>query len=137
MPQDLFGDVFVRPRSARPRHASLVVLSVVAHGAVLIALLVAPLLAADALPIPQRAIDFMIGREATPVVPDPPRRLSERPPANIRPAVAPGAPVVAPDRIAPPTGLEDLPTATAPTGPVGISGPVESMITGKFEPPPP
>jgi periplasmic protein TonB len=76
MPHDLFGDVLVRPPSIRSRRSSVVVLSVGAHGVLVLALFVVPLLAADTLPIPQRAIDFIIGSTIIPVIPDPPRMRS-------------------------------------------------------------
>src|SRR5437660_10414471 len=102
MPHDLFGDVFVRPRSARSRRSSLVVLSIIAHGAILLALLVVPLLAADVLPIPQRAIEFIVGRDVMPVVPDPPRLRPPSAHAGAEAATAASAaPITAPDRISP------------------------------------
>jgi len=102
MPHDLFGDVLVRPPSARPRRSSLVASSVVAHTVALVALLIVPLLTGDALPLPQRALAFFIDAEITPVVPPPPplRIDPSRParPMNLDPAIAP---IVAPDGIAP------------------------------------
>jgi hypothetical protein len=56
MPHDLFGDVVVRPASAGSRRSSVVVFSVVAHAAALVALVIVPLFAADTLPTPKRVI---------------------------------------------------------------------------------
>src|SRR5206468_221894 len=143
MPQDLFGDVFVRPRSNRPRRRSLVVLSLVAHGAVLAALLVVPLLATDTLPIPQRAIDFVVGREIMPVVPDPPRlrRSAVDPAGEVTPTVAPAAPTDAPEGISPESGLEALPSSIGSEGPprIGDVVGIGAADVGGFEtaPPPP
>ena len=116
MPHDLFGDVFVRPRSARSRRSSLVILSILAHGAMLLALLVVPLLATDALPIPQRAIEFIVGRDVMPVVPDPPRLRPSAHSGGEAPTAAAAAPITAPDRISPESDLEPAPTATGSYG---------------------
>jgi len=101
MPHDLFGDVLVRPPSARPRRSSLVASSVVAHTIALVALLIVPLLTGDALPLPQRALAFFIGADTIPVVPPPPQRIDpsrSAKQANVDPAIAP---VVAPQGIVP------------------------------------
>ena len=139
MPHDLFGDVFVRPRSARSRRSSLVVLSILAHGAMLLALLVVPLLATDALPIPQRAIEFIVGRDVMPVVPDPPRLRPSAHSGGEAPTAAAAAPITAPDRISPESDLEPAPTATGSYGlpRVGDVAGIGSTDIGRFEPPPP
>src|SRR5438046_73106 len=57
MPHDLFGDVVVRPPSTRSRRSSVVIFSVVAHAAALVALVILPLFAAVAPLYPQIARD--------------------------------------------------------------------------------
>src|SRR5438128_521772 len=53
MPQDLFGDVVVRRSSNRSRRSSVAVISVIAHAAALVALMIVPLVATDVLPVPR------------------------------------------------------------------------------------
>lgn len=96
MARDLFGDV-TRPFDgvgARSRYT--VPLSIVAHTAAVVALVVVPLLATDALPGLQSRIEYSV---VTPLVPpEPPRpRVIEAP--EIAMANPDAAPVVAPDRI--------------------------------------
>jgi len=106
MPHDLFGDVVVRPPSTSSRRSSVVVFSVVAHAAALVALVIVPLFAADALPTPKRVIDYFLPSDIVPVVvptvPHPAATAHRdlQPPS---PAVTPGtpAPIDAPSGIAP------------------------------------
>ena len=127
MPHDLFGDVLVRPPSARPRRSSLVASSVVAHTVALVALLIVPLLTGDALPLPQRALAFFIGAEIIPVVPPPPqlRIAPSRPakPANVDPSIAP---LVAPHGIAP-ERVDVWPGATTDPGGPPMIGTIDGI----------
>src|SRR5438046_1806876 len=83
-----------------------------------VAVLIAPLIATDVLPIPQRAIEFFTTPDVMPVVPEPPRAPSRSAPRAVAADTAPSAPTEAPKGITPETGLETI-TATA----VSISAP--------------
>jgi len=142
MPQDLFRDVFVRARVARTRRSSLVILSIATHALIVIVLIVVPLVATDVLPLPPRAVEFIIVRPALPPVPEPPRVRPSRPHPATSDAVsaaAPPAPTVAPDRIG------DESPATASSDARGSGGPpvigeitgIGSGEIGHVEPPPP
>src|SRR5206468_11521719 len=103
MPHDLFGAVLVRPPSVRSRRSSVVAFSIVAHGAGLAAVVIAPLLASTSLPLPQRALAYFTRFDhVVPVVP-PPRRASidHAPPPRVVAHDESVAPTVAPNGIAP------------------------------------
>jgi protein TonB len=142
VPQYLFGDVLVRSRrdSAAGSRRSSIVFSLAAHGVVVVALLVAPLLATDTLPIPQRAIDFILDRNVIPAVPEPPRHFASRP--HRGPSVLPGAPdslppAVAPNGIAPEN--EDAAGSGRMSGPpqIGTIEGIQAANVGPIEAPPP
>src|SRR5204862_263031 len=104
MPHDLFGDVVVRPPSTRSRRSSVVIFSVVAHAAALVALVIVPLFAAAQLPTPRRRCASVLPTGFGPVVvPSAPlprmraRRGLRPPPA----AVTQGARTMAADRDGP------------------------------------
>jgi periplasmic protein TonB len=139
MPHELFGDVLVRPRSTRSHRSSIVVLSVVAHGVAIVALLIVPLLATDTLPIPQRALDLFIGSEIVPVVPPPPQRQHTNTQTNQPAAIAaPGAPTTAPNGVAPETGAETLGETIGSGGlPIGAVEGIDSGGIGVVDVPPP
>jgi len=144
MPHHLFGDVLVRPPSVRSRRSSVVVLSVVVHGAALAALVIAPLVASTSLPLPQRALAFFTPSDLiVPVVP-PPRRVSiDR--ALLSKAIAPdqsAAPIVAPNGI-PPENIGDTscdvvdsgaPTAIGAIDGIGSAG--IGVVVAPSAPPP-
>jgi len=108
MPHDLFGDVLVRPRSARPRQPSVVILSIAAHSVAIAAIIVAPLFAPDALPAPQQALRFFAIPSIVPPVPVPPlpRSSGPRSPVQNRTVGQTAAPREAPSEIRPETGNE-------------------------------
>ena len=122
MPHDLFGDVLVRPPSARQRRSSLVASSVVAHGLALVAVLAVPLLAPGALPVPQRALAYFTPSDlVVPVLPPPRRPLTD----HVQPvkAVAPdqsAAPTVAPNGISPEPISDTSGDSTTLAGPPSI-----------------
>jgi protein TonB len=104
MPRDLFGDVAVRPPSARSRRSPVVVASIAVHVLVVVAILLATAIAPDILPTPREALAFY----------EPARLIDIElpPPPAPRPATAPPqmpavsqytAPVVAPTAIVPET----------------------------------
>jgi protein TonB len=142
MLHDLFGDVVVRPPSTGSRRSSVVVISVAAHAAALVALLIVPLLATDTLPTPRRVVDYFLPSDILPVVlptvphPAPAGRLHDQtPPA---PIATPGVPVPteAPTGIA----VEDPASSTAASGsgasPIGVVEGPPSEGLWRSEPPP-
>src|SRR5262245_43952795 len=59
MPRDLFGSVVSRPPSVRPRRAPLVIASIAGHALILVLLVVTTLVAADVLPMPREALEYI------------------------------------------------------------------------------
>jgi protein TonB len=146
MPHDLFGDVLVRPRAVRARRSSVAIVSVVAHGATIVAFLITPLIATDPsiLPAPQRAVAFLADR-IVPVVPAPslgPSARSRSSAPNATDNRAAAAPLEAPSEIKPESGLEASASRVGPGGPpiVGLMeglGPVSAPVGPPPAPPPP
>jgi protein TonB len=138
MPRDLFGDVVMRPRAVRSRQPPVLIVSIAAHAAVLLAILVVSAVAPDMLPTPRQALAFYEPERVLDIAlpPPPPRpRASDKPQAL--PSVAPNAaPVVAPDTIAPETGLEGI-AAPASSPIAGIETGIGADTVGFAEAPPP
>src|SRR5688572_6284379 len=126
MSQDLFHDVTDRRPSATGAQGGTLAVSIVAHALVLAAVIVVPLLATDALPMPSKAIDAFIGDAPPPPLPPPPAVARTHAVApESRPDVAPVEP---PDTIAaevprPPTS-DAFPSVEPATGgvPDGVIG---------------
>lgn len=133
MARDLFGDV-TRPFNGVGARSRLTVpLSIAAHTAAVVAIVVVPLLATDALPALREGISYTT---ITPVVPpEPPRPRVARPP-DVAMADPDAAPLVTP------TGIDDEPAwqrdpiATYDTGADVITG-FESGADVLAPPPPP
>jgi periplasmic protein TonB len=126
MSHDLFGDVLVRPPSVRSRRSSVVAFSIVAHGAVLAAVIIAPVVASDSLPLPQRALSFFTSPDlVVPVVP-PPRRVAvdHAPLVKTITVGQAAAPTVAP------TGISPEPGDSSPGDFIGSGGPPIGTIDG-------
>jgi protein TonB len=126
MPHDLFGDMLVRPPSVRSRRSLVVAFSIVAHGAALAAVVIAPLVASDSLPLPQRALAFFTDPDlVVPVVP-PPRQVAigQAPPVKTITIGQPAAPTVAP------TGISPEPGDSSPGDVIGSGGPAIGAIDG-------
>ena len=139
MPHDLFGASLVRPSSVRSRRSSVVFVSILAHAAVLAAVVITPLIATDVLPVPQRAIEYFMAPAVMPVVPEPPRAPSPSAARAVTPDTAPSAPTEAPKGITPETGLETR-TATVVSTDVPVAGAIVgigSADIGRIEAPPP
>src|SRR5687768_17487483 len=120
MPRDMFGDVVMRPRAVQSRQPPVLIVSIAAHAAVLLAILVLSAVAPDILPTPRQALAFYEPERVLDIAlpPPPPRPRAAGKPQAL-PSVAPNAaPVIAPDTIAPETGLE------------GIAAPASSPIAG-------
>lgn len=133
MPRDLFGDV--TDPSVRVGNSKwyTVPFSLAAHASALVAVLIVPILAADVVPLP-RSIDVFF---APPIIPAPPPPRAVRPVAERLPQTNPSAaPVEAPDRIAPESGLD--PSLGSDLGD-SMPGVVEGLFTGSdfVAPPPP
>ena len=149
-------DTIVNSSSGIPRQRwTTTAMSASAHVAVLVALVVATILATDVLPVPRDVITFVSVAPPPPPPPPPPvvaepvapARKSAAKTAVSRPApviarVPVAAPVVAPDTIAPETGLEgsEFERRGIEAGfEHGIPGGIAGGIVGGFEsaPPPP
>jgi protein TonB len=146
---DLFGDVMVGPSTGRARRRSLIVLSVVAHGVLLAAVVAISIVAPDALPVPARAIAFFESEPVMPIdvpLPSPPAAPRRVPPTT------PSEPdaAVPNDNAAPvkePVGISDEPDGFNPIdrdGLRGIENPGPEVGTGTMvgrselpSPPPP
>ena len=149
-------DTIVNPSSGVPRPRwTTTALSAAGHLAITIALVLSTIYATDVLPVPRDVITFV--SVAPPPPPPPPPVVAERVPKAKKPVVtktavsrpAPvvarvpvAAPVVAPDTIAPETGLEggefERPVIEAGFED-GVPGGIAGGIVGGFEsaPPPP
>jgi len=140
MPRDLFSDV-VRPSvHLRSRKSSAVPLAAVLHLAALLALVIAPLIATDILPMPHRTLEYVpIAAAAMPPPPPGPRAPATRR-ADPLSSSASAAPLEAPDRIG-----EDVAVAEGAGDPAGVPGGVAHGIPGGVDlgielppvPPPP
>src|SRR5687768_18187436 len=98
MPRDLFGAVTSTPVSLGNRKWYTVPLSLAAHVALIVPVVLVPLLATDVLPLP-REYNVFVSPPPTPPPPPPPappRREKTEAPAN-----PDAAPVVAPNAITP------------------------------------
>lgn len=133
MARDLFGDV-TRPFNGVGARSRLTVpLSIAAHTAAVVAIVVVPLLATDALPALREGISYTT---ITPVVPpEPPRPRVARPP-DAPMANPDAAPTVAPDRITEEPAWQRDPIATYDAGSDVITG-LESGAHVLAPPPPP
>ena len=133
MPRDLFGDVTRPFDGAGARSRYTVPLSLLAHTAIVVAVVVVPLVAADALP----SLASHITVEAiTPVVPPEPPRPRVTPPPDT-PVVNPdAAPTEAPQGIGEEPPIAD-PVAAADLGTGVMFGTVEGGIDTLAPPPPP
>jgi protein TonB len=146
----LAGDSSDKRRAARWTTA---VMSALAHGAVVLLLVIPALYATDALPEPEEAIAFFVTvPPPPPPVPAPPpavlakpttRKVAQATPRRAAPArpVA-AAPVEAPSEITPETGFEGIASNVVPEAGFegGVEGGVPGGVVGGLEhalPPPP
>jgi protein TonB len=123
MPRDLFGQMTRPFEGVGARSRLTVPVSLAAHVVAVAAVIVAPLLAADALPALHSSLSVSM---ITPVVPAPPplRRL-EPPRAAEMPAVSPNAaPLDAPDGFT--KEVEVVPVETGSSDLGVVTGPIES-----------
>ncbi len=114
-----------------------IVVSVVAHVAALIVLVIVPLTAMDALPATRGIRDFVLARASN--LPDPPPPPGRRPTVQTSEALTRDtAPTRAPDRIEPEGIRPPLSLGTPFDGPAGVPGGAEgSLLTIGVPPAPP
>jgi protein TonB len=143
MPLDLFRPTRGYPRPHRATPLVAWPLSIGAHVAVLAAVLVIPLMAADVLPSPREIVDWV---QATPVPEPPAAPVPVRRAAAVTQAVADQrlAPVDAPSAVGRESGIAipaDAGLADAVRGGATVPGGVENGVPAAFdrppEPPPP
>lgn len=135
MPRDLFGDVTHPSISVGNRKWYTVPLSLAAHVSVIIAVVFVSLVAQEYVPIPREVVTFVGPADIPPPPPEPPRPITPR---NLSPENLNAAPTVAPQGIAPETGLEaqrfeDLGPGVAD----GVIPGVHEVVTDTIAPPPP
>lgn len=133
MPRDLFGDVTRPFNGAGARSRYTVPLSLLAHTTLVVAVVVVPLVAADALPSIASHITF---ESITPVVPPEPPRPRVTPPTDAPIANPDAAPTEAPPRIGDELPIAD-PVANVDLGAGVIFGGVEGGVDTLAPPPPP
>jgi protein TonB len=132
MPRDLFGQMTRPFEGVGARSRLTVPLSLAAHAAAVVAILVVPLLATDTLPSLHTTLSFDVVTPVVPPAPPPPRT---RPPGDTpAPPDVNAAPTVAPDGVAPERVLP----------PVESGGPDIDVVPGgisssadRVPPPPP
>jgi len=138
MAREIFGDV-VRPRATIGSGSrSTVLLSVLAHLALTVTIVVVPLVATDTLPPPSSAIGVFV-KPATPPPPPPPPPAA--PPSARRSDVTPPSAVPAPTQA--PSAIHEESPATVPSTSVGVVEGVPGGVPGgtgsilPVAPPPP
>jgi protein TonB len=133
MPRDLFGAVTTPPVSLGNRKWYTVPLSLAAHVALIIPIILVPLLATDMLPLP-REYDVFLSPGPIPPPPPPPR--TPKPEKNAPRANPDAAPVEVPDSITPePVPDFDLGDSASTTLAYGVPGGGD-VITGELPAPP-
>ncbi len=136
MARDLFGDITHPGTGVGARSRLTVPLSLAAHTVAVVAVVVAPLLAVEALPALRSRVEYSI---ITPMLPPEPPR-----PRIARPAQAPmtapdAAPLVTPDRITEEPAWQSDPIATADDGAgiiIGLGRGAEVLAPPPPPPPP-
>src|SRR5215813_5278554 len=131
----MFGDIVDPSIKVGSRKWYTVPLSIAVHTAILLALVIIPLMAADVLPTPPAMMNAFVA--AAPPPPPPAAAAPQAPkPVDVNPAAAP---VEAPKEIRPETGLERGVQNAVGGVEGGIAGGVAGGIVGGLEaaPPPP
>jgi protein TonB len=133
MPRDLFGDVTSPRTSVSGRKWYSVPLSLLAHVALLVPLVLAPLLATDILPAVHDYVVFTPAGVVPPEPPPPPQPTTPDTPARQN---SNAAPTEAPDHIAPePVMPADVADPIEYGVPGGVPG--SGVVIGEPPPPPP
>src|SRR5215813_9800519 len=131
----MFGDIVDPSIKVGSRKWYTVPLSIAVHTAILLALVIIPLMAADVLPTPPAMMNAFVA--AAPPPPPPAAAAPQAPkPVDVNPAAAP---VEAPKEIRPETGLERGVQNAVGGVEGGVAGGVAGGIVGGLEaaPPPP
>jgi protein TonB len=116
----MFGDVVKPSIKVGSRKWYTVPVSIILHTALLAAIVIIPLMAADVLPTPPSMMAFVAAPPPPPPPPPPPQAAAAPPPkVDVNPAAAP---VEAPKEIKPETGIE--------SGVKGVVGGVEGGVVG-------
>jgi periplasmic protein TonB len=132
MPRDLFGAVTSTPISLGNRKWYTVPLSLAAHVALIVPIVIVPLLATDILPLP-REYNVFVSPPPTPPPPPPPVTPKQKPTES--PPNPHAAPVDIPDSITPDRGSDFDLGVPANTNVDGVPG--GDVILGEPPPPPP
>jgi protein TonB len=143
MPQDLFSEI-TTPRARAPRgSSSTIAASIAAHVIVIAALVIAPLLAMDGLPVPSERLEAFVVAEVPPPPPPPPPPIPRDPRLVAATTADRSYPTDAPD------GVHDELSRTpdVPRVPGGVSGEAtegalfglgtRTIVNGPAPPPPP
>ena len=135
MPRDLFGDVVDPSIKMGNKSGYTVALTMIAEVALLGAIVIVPLMAADILPTPPSMMAFVAAPPPPPPPPPPPQAAAPPPEVEVNPTAAP---VEAPTEIKPETGIEAGFEGQVGGVDGGLAGGVVGGITGGIpEPPPP
>jgi protein TonB len=141
MAHDLFGDLVSRPPSIRSRRTPVVVASVIIHTLALVATIVVSLVATDVLPSPRQALEFYdtpVGMADIPLPPPPPRAPAPAPQPDASPVNSGAAPLIAPEGIAPESGVEHAVSSSSDVGLiVGMGTTAPDGFGWREQPPPP
>jgi periplasmic protein TonB len=140
VPRDMFGDVVQPSIKVGSKKWYTVPVSIIVHTAIIGAVVIIPLMAADVLPTPPSMMAFV----AAPPPPPPPPPPAPPPPAAAAPKPQPevnptAAPIEAPREIKPETGIESGVKGVIGGVEGGVIGGVAGGIVGGLEaaPPPP
>jgi periplasmic protein TonB len=141
MSLDLFRPATVHPHSPRGTPLVVIPLSIAAHMAALVVLVVIPLTAADVLPTPREMLVIMQAGAPPPVPPVPVMPVSRVPARVIQ---AQTAPLAAPAEVGRETGLQVLPdvrladqASSAGVVPGAVDGGLPGVLDRPPAPPPP
>ena len=138
MPRDLFGAVTDPPAQIGTRSRVTLPLSLAAHALALIVLVVVPLIAIDALPLPDELQLIMIAPPDLPAEPPPmPRQTRMAAEAPTHPDAAPleAPPTITPEPVRPPTDVGEIAPGSVVPGVIFGDGAGDRSAT--VTPPPP
>ena len=138
MPRDMFGDVVDPSIKVGTSQRYTVPFSIAVHSIVILALLVIPLLATNAIPTPASVLAFATLPPAVPPPPPPPPPPAPPTPQIVAPPNPVAAPVVAPAEIRPEPPPPSFNMGGVVGGvPGGIPGGVPGGVVGGIQAPPP
>ena len=132
MPRDLFGDVTRPSVSVGNRKWYTVPVSLLSHSAIVLAVVVIPLVATDALPEPWETMTVVLDSPPVPAPPPPPRQ-----PDKVPPTADPRIPPIAAPAGFTPEKPVDLDTSFQDKNPGFLPGDPKFFEVGNAPPPPP